>query len=107
MHCILLGRLVTRNPVLVLTMLDDTHAYCAWSVAQAGAESASPGGRLPFEVLAMCGVGAPLRHLDLTRPAETLSRLDDIECPIEGISCLQARLNCTPAALLERTAGHC
>ena len=55
----------------------------------------------------MCGVAAPLHHLDLTTPAETLSRLDDIECPIEGISCLQVRVMYTCAALLERTAGHC
>ena len=55
----------------------------------------------------MCGVAAPLRHLDLTTPADALSRLDDIECPIEGISCLQVRLMHTSAALLDRTAGHC
>ena len=68
---------------------------------------ASRGGRLQSEVLAMCGVAAPLRHLDLTTPAEALCQLDDIECPIEGISCLQVRLKCTPAALQEHTAGRC
>ena len=41
----------------------------------------------------MCGVPAPLRHLDLTTPAGALFQLEDIECPIEGISCLQVRVN--------------
>lgn len=91
----------------MLILSNYIYAYCAWSVAQAGGVSASPGGRLQSEVLAMCGVAAPLRHLDLTTPAEALSRLDDIECPIEGISCLQVRIMYTSAALLERTAGHC
>jgi hypothetical protein len=76
--------------------------YCS------GGCCASLAGRSPaIRVLAMCGVAAPLRHLDLMTPAAALSRLDDIECPIEGISCLQVRIMYTSAALLKCIAGHC
>lgn len=58
---------------------------------QADTVAAQPAGGLHSEVLAMCGVDAPLRRLDLAAPAEALSRLDSVDCPLEGINCLQVQ----------------
>lgn len=62
------------------------------AAAPAAAGGAQPGGRLQSEVLAMCGVDAPLRRLDLAGPVADLARLDVMDCPLEGINCLQVHL---------------
>lgn len=72
------------------SMANDEQAVRASSAAaSAAAGGVEQGGRLQSEVLAMCGVDAPLRHLDLAAPAMKLAQLDTMDCPLEGINCLQ------------------
>lgn len=55
--------------------------------------TASAADGLPAEVLALCGVAGPLRQLDLSAPAAAMSRLEDMACPLEGITTLQVLQN--------------
>jgi len=59
--------------------------------------TASAADGLPAEVLALCGVAGPLRQLDLSVPGAAISRLEDMDCPLEGINTLQVlsqNVNC-------------